>query len=299
MRTTKRISKLLDGATLRDKIKLLSENSSHRLSTGKDLYTENEIKAILDNITQSGEDEEYKKLITKINIIVNRRGELYFENARLCYFSTFAPFLYNTLQDYSYRLAVDNSLVTGFTGISKDSYGSEREAEIAKMLENLVNMYCSKMTDEDQDVDKKIYPYKVVRCKDGKLRLHADTIKDYLVSNGEEYARTILTVKTTYEAYKEYVRENNIEDLIPKDIDLIMGLLENDYIDSLRSRKSYSYWLSLVDHEPVDNLDPEGEYSIIEFFGVEAYYPLFSDVKPLSIGLGENNRFTLNLKDYE
>lgn len=299
MRTTKRIAKLLEGATLRDKIKLLSENSYFKMSSGKDLYTPNELKSIVDNITECGEGDEYNRLVTAIDVVANRRGELYFEQARLSYFSEFAPHLYNTLQDYSNRLAVNNSLVAGFTGIGKDSYGSKEEEELARYIDNLVDMYCSKMTDEDQDVDKKIYPYRVVRCKDGKLRLHAPTIKRYLEFVGKPYLFAMESAKTTYLGYMEYVERHDIKDLMPKDVEIVIALLVNDYVSALRVKKPLSYWSELVDEIPVPGLDPGEEYGITDIFGVGGYYPLFDDVKAREEELGKNNRFEFTLSQYE
>lgn len=296
MRKTKRIAKLLEGATLRDKFKILADDNSYRMQQNKPLYTDSEIKAVKEDIYKSGQNAEFEELLTLVNVIIARRGEFYFENLRLVHLSLFSGYFYNNLIGYAMRLGANNVLINGLGDVGARAYEDEKERALAQGIGRLIDNFCQSLTDDPLEEGSSLYPYRIVRDGSGQLRLHGATLWGYLVGASKGYLMGVTSAKETYDEYKSYVTGHDIEELIPGDIANLFELLKRDRIKTLRIQKKYEFWRGLVDRDPVEGLEPGGEYSILDYFGVGHLFPTLSEAKTGVEPVGDNNRFERDLK---
>lgn len=275
---TKRMQKLLDGASIKDKIKLLSSNNAAMIETGKPLYSKNEIKEIMDSIWNDKQSEEYESIMLSISSIIGRRGELYFEGLRMSYYTHLLTIFFEKLTDYGRRLSVINEHIN--------------ELESIPGTDEAVRNLISKMIDNDPE-DKAMTYFHVVEV-DGRLKLCGEPIRANLEEMGQEYKYAIEIAKTTYKAFHEFLEMTDISELIPNDIKSMVELLKKANSDILGTIIDKDSWNNLLDLPAIDK-----DMSIVDRFGVAELYPSFESASYREHELGENNRFLKDLKQNE
>lgn len=270
---SKRIQKFLENASLRDKISLLLESNAPSNEKGKNVLSKSDIKEITESIVNNGQEEEFTRTMYSIEQLTSRRGELYFESIRLTYYTHFISVFVEKLSDYGRRLAVINSHIQRI----KDIPGTNEA--IRRLIDS--------MTDKDP---ADLNAFQVIDTDEG-LKLKTAPLKEYLENLGHEYKNVMEIAKTTYMAFYEYAEKMDITDLIPKDLNEIVGLLKVEQTEiSISINKNA--WNGLLDLPNIDR-----DMSVAERFEVAELFPTFEDSSFRDYELGENNRYFKDLKD--
>lgn len=276
---SKRIQKLLEGASLTDKIKILSEINSSKMESGKSKYSENEINQIIDSIIlNEEEDKKFHKILSSLHLIMDKRGEFYFESMRVAYYKHIITLFFEKFTDYGLRLSTINEHIERLRKIP----GTEGE----------IRKFISSMEDDDSEGTPFTSFYMVEA--NGRLKLRGDILKKDIELIGEEYKHITEIAKTTYKAFYEFLDKTGIEELVPRDIKSVVESLKESQAKLFHTGVEKELLNGLVDFPPVNE-----NMSMAEYFGVKDLFPTFEESSYRDYELGKNNRFINELKRYE
>lgn len=251
-RQTKRVQKLIEGASTLDKAKILARLAPQTALIKSEALSQNEVKAIIESVPK-GETEEINKYLTIINVIMGEDYRVAYTTARASHFFFRLGVNISSLADYLVRLDTMNKIVA--------------ELPEGNPFKPVVVKYA---IDEFKEMDT--LGFSAVEDR-GLVKIDGYLLRKVLLMDRAPYISYLSQCKTLRAQLYEFLDKYGDRELIP-DITLsCIREMDNTYYPDYEP-KTRAFWEQhITKPDGAPDGDPEEEIYIDEYLGMPQLFP--------------------------